>query len=74
MVYAEDGKCYSHFIDAKNEGWEKNLQVGVTMPVYVVVKQSPNPRYAKSPYLNIYPDHFNMEPIDEDSLTYESVK
>ncbi len=51
-IYDESGVRYTHFIEAKNEGWEETLQEGATVRVYTVEKQNKkNPKY---PYRNIY--------------------
>ena len=51
-IYDENGVRYTHFIDARNEGWEESLQEGETVRVFAVKKRNPkNPKY---PYRNIY--------------------
>ena len=51
-IYDENGVRYTHFIEAKNEGWEETLQEGNTVQVYATEKRNPkNPKY---PYRNIY--------------------
>ena len=51
-IYDESGVRYTHFIEAKNEGWEEQLQEGNTVQVYATEKRNPkNPKY---PYRNIY--------------------
>ncbi len=51
-IYDESGVRYTHFIEAKNEGWEETLQEGETVQVYVTEK--PNKKNPKYPYRNIY--------------------
>ncbi len=51
-IYDESGIRYTHFIEAKNEGWEETLQEGATVQVYATEK--PNKKNPKYPYRNIY--------------------
>ena len=51
-IYDSNGVRYTHFIEARNEGWEDTLQEGVTVRVYATEK--PNKKNPKYPYRNIY--------------------
>ena len=51
-IYDSNGVRYTHFIEARNEGWEETLQDGATVRVYVTEK--PNKKNPKYPYRNIY--------------------
>ena len=37
-IFDSNGVRYTHFIEAKNEGWEETLQEGNTVQVYVTEK------------------------------------
>ena len=51
-IWDTNGVRYTHFIEARNEGWEDTLQEGATIQVYVTEK--PNKKNPKYPYRNIY--------------------
>ena len=51
-IYDSNEVRYTHFIEAKNEGWEDTLQEGETVQVYATEK--PNKKNPKYPYRNIY--------------------
>ena len=51
-IYDSNGVRYTHFIEARNEGWEDTLQEGATVRVFAIEK--PNKKNPKYPYRNIY--------------------
>jgi len=55
----KDGAKYSHFIDKKWDGWEKNLKVGNNISVFV---------RDNGKYKNIYPDITQQNPIQDEDL------
>ena len=66
----ESGIRYTHFIEARNEGWEETLQVGETVQVYVTEK--PNKKNPKYPYRNIYMPRDEKE--NEEEFTGEDIQ
>ena len=69
-IYDESGVRYTHFIEAKNEGWEETLQEGETVTVYTVEK--PNKKNPKYPYRNIYMPRDEEE--NEEELTNDDIQ
>ena len=69
-IYDESGVRYTHFIEAKNEGWEETLQEGATVKVYTVEK--PNKKNPKYPYRNIYMPKNEEE--NEEEFTSEDIQ
>jgi len=61
MIFVEGkgGIKYSHFIDKKWDGWEKNLIVGKIISVFV---------RDTGKYKNIYPDITQLNPITNEEL------
>ena len=69
-IYDENGVRYTHFIEARNEGWEEQLQEGNTVQVYATEKRNPkNPKY---PYRNIYMPRDEKE--EGESLTSSDIQ